>query len=385
MASVSDGHRRILAVGIRMLTPDMDTGSHRMMEILRGMLSMSYEVVFCAAFPLSWPPYDARLSEDIARMEGIGIRVPSPCRYSSVPDYLKKCKETFDLVILSDVFTASRYLEKVRGRFPRARVVFDTVDLHYLRQFREAKIRGSKPALIRAMNAKTEELVAVRAADLTLVVSETEKTVLRKECPDSRIFVLAGAFEKMTEPAPFEGRRDILFVGSFEHAPNIDAVEYFVGEIFPPVLKLIPNMRLHVAGAHPPQNIHSLASEHVVINGYVPDLEMLFQKCRISVAPLRFGAGIKGKILTSLSFGVPVVTTPIGSEGMDLEAGSDILIAGCPEDFAKQLIQLYNDEELWNRLSHRGLDTIKRRFSSAAVRAGLEQWLKPVERSRGID
>jgi len=385
MASVSDGHRRILAVGIRMLTPDMDTGSHRMLEILRAMLAMSYEVVFCAAFPLSWPPYDARLSEDIARLKGIGIRVPSPRLYSSVPDYLEKCQETYEIVILSDVFTATRYLEKVRGRFPKARVVFDTVDLHYRRQFREAKIHRSKPALIRAMNARTEELEAVKAADLTLVVSETEKTILRKESPGSRIYVLAGAYETMTEPAPFEDRRDILFVGSFEHAPNIDAVEYFVGEVFPLILDLIPDMRLHVAGAHPPQNIRRLASEKVIITGYVPNLEMLFQKCRISVAPLRFGAGIKGKILTSLSFGVPVVTTPIGSEGMDLQAGSDILVAGCSEDFACQLVQLYNDKKLWDRLSHRGLDTIKRRFSPAAVRAGVEQWLKPVERSGGID
>ncbi len=365
-----------------MLTPDSDTGSFRMLGILRALREMSCDVTFCAAFPSSWPPYEIRLAEDTARLEKNGIRVASPRRYRSVMDFLEKGDDEFDFVLLSDIYTASRYLEKARARFPRAGLIFDTVDLHYLRVYREAKLYGSKPALTRALSIKRKELAAVRAADLTLTVSSEEKAVLLKECPKSRIHVLSGIYEAVPVSNPYRDRRDILFVGSFEHAPNIDAVEYFAGEIFPRILSRRPDIRLFVVGSHPPRRILDLASKNIIITGYVSDLEALFQACRISVAPLRFGAGIKGKILTSLSYGVPVLTTPLGAEGMDLQAGTEILIAHDPEDFARRLILLYGDEKQWNRMSRRGLEIIKKRFSSTVVRAGMENCLNEMERNR---
>jgi len=147
----------------------------------------------------------------------------------------------------------------------------------------------------------------------------------------------------------------------------------------PKILRQWPEARFHVIGSKMPASVSALASDHVVTHGYVQDVDPLFQTCVLSVAPLRWGAGVKGKINQSMSFGVPVVSTSIGVEGMHLTHGKDILLADRPLEFAAQVIRLHRDPDLWNVLSRNSLKNIERYFSSAAAKRNLETLLSELK------
>src|SRR6185437_11726544 len=161
-------------------------------------------------------------------------------------------------------------------------------------------------------------------------------------------------------PAPnLQHRSDFLFIGGYEHLPNVDAVLWFVSEVWPIIqLRSFPR-RFVIVGSKVPHSIAAIASDKIEVRGYVKDLVPLFASCRLSVAPLRYGAGIKGKIVTSLSYGVPVVATSIAAEGADLRHDESVLIADTPAAMADQIIRLYDDDDLWQRLSANGYKTFQ--------------------------
>ena len=175
-----------------------------------------------------------------------------------------------------------------------------------------------------------------------------------------------------------DGRRDLLFVGGFSHTPNVDAILYFRREIFPLVLQRLPQMRLWVVGNAPPPEIVALASENVIVTGYALYLVPYLEAALVSVAPLRFGSGMKGKIGEAMAWGIPVVTTTIGAEGMGLQDGVDALIADTPEGFALRIIQLHQNPELWNSVVQKARKRVEREWSPDAVDRSLTQILAGV-------
>jgi glycosyltransferase involved in cell wall biosynthesis len=177
---------------------------------------------------------------------------------------------------------------------------------------------------------------------------------------------------------PFGPRRDILFVGSFRHPPNEDAVVFFLSEIMPLIRPALPGVRFLVVGSHVPPRIQKLASADVVILGFVPDLAPLLYECRVSVAPLRYGSGVKGKLTQSLAWGLPAVATPIAAEGLRLVDGDDLLIASGPVQFAQHVIRLYQEEALWTHLSHNGRNHIATHLSYETVRTSVATLLDQV-------
>jgi glycosyltransferase involved in cell wall biosynthesis len=174
---------------------------------------------------------------------------------------------------------------------------------------------------------------------------------------------------------PFSLRRDILFIGSFQHSPNVDAVLFFAREIFPLVKAQLPEIRFYVIGDKAPPEVVALADESVVITGFQPDVGAYFDNIRLSVAPLRYGAGVKGKINQSMGLGVPVVATSLAVEGMFLTDREDVLIGDTPEDFARALIDIYGSEELWQLVSKNALAKAKSLYSIEAARKKLKHLL----------
>jgi glycosyltransferase involved in cell wall biosynthesis len=146
----------------------------------------------------------------------------------------------------------------------------------------------------------------------------------------------------------------------------VDAVEWFVREVFGRVRAEIPELRFHVIGSRVPASIQALAGEHVVVHGFVEDIMPFMDGCRVSVAPLRYGAGVKGKVNMAMSCGLPVVATPIAVEGMHVVVGDDVLVAEDAAAFADAIVRLYRDEALWGHLSMNGLANVERHFSFAA-------------------
>ncbi|MGL4858865.1 MAG: glycosyltransferase, partial [Enterobacteriaceae bacterium] len=201
-----------------------------------------------------------------------------------------------------------------------------------------------------------QELELIDRCDLSILLSQEELYIIRELRSEASLAVLPVVFKQIPGASKsYEQRRDILFIGSFAHQPNVDAVLYFAKTIFPIIRREIIDIRFKVVGANPPKSIRHLANiPGIDLIGFVDDLVPLFADIRLSIAPLRYGAGIKGKIGTSLCYGVPCVATPIAAEGMGLTTGKNIVIAETPEQFARDLCEAYLDGELWQRLSTGG-------------------------------
>ncbi len=209
--------------------------------------------------------------------------------------------------------------------------------------------------------------MATRECDAVLVVSAEEKDVLASQVPEQTIAVISNIHEVSRDIPPYEARRGLVFIGGFEHPPNVDAMLWFCQEIMPRILEQLPDSILHIVGSKTPESILALASKSVIPHGYVEKVESLFQSCLLSVAPLRFGAGVKGKINQSMSHGVPVVSTSIGVEGMHVVHEKSALVADDPLDFAAQVVRLHRDACALERTiakrshEHRGTFLARRR------------------------
>ena len=163
----------------------------------------------------------------------------------------------------------------------------------------------------------------------------------------------------------YDQRADLCFIGSYQHPPNIDAAVYFIEEVLPLIKNAIPDIKFYSVGSNPPENLTALANEDVVITGFVEDLDALMDKVRVAVAPLRYGAGIKGKIGTTLAAGLPCVATMIAAEGMEMKDGEEILIAEDPETFADAVVKIYRSRELWEKISQNGIRFSDKMFGMA--------------------
>ena len=208
-------------------------------------------------------------------------------------------------------------------------------------------------------------------ADATLVVSDAERDLLRREVPGLAVHRVSLIEQVHTEVPGYDDREGFYFVGGFEHPPNVDAVLWFGAEVLPAIRRELPRATFHVLGSKTPEAVHALEGEGVVVTGHVPEMERYLLGCRLSIAPLRYGAGIKGKVTQSLAWGLPCVMTPIAAEGIGLTHGTDALIAEEPADFARSVIDAYRDRELWQRLSAAGRQRIRERFSPEVARAAL--------------
>ncbi len=181
---------------------------------------------------------------------------------------------------------------------------------------------------------------------------------------------MSNLHEVATRAPGWDARHDLVFVGGFGHPPNADAMRWFVGEVFPRVRARLPAVRFHCIGADVPDALRTLASTQpgVEIHGHVPELAPYMDGCRLAVAPLRFGAGVKGKVNLSMAHGQPVVATSCAVEGMHLRDGEDVLVADDAAAFAAAVVRLYEDPALWSRLSANGLRNVAEHFSLDAAR-----------------
>jgi glycosyltransferase involved in cell wall biosynthesis len=274
----------------------------------------------------------------------------------------------YDVVYIARLECAEKYIDEVRKSAPQAKIIYDTVDLHYLREVREAKLKNNLELYENALITKSKELGLMEKADCTLVVSQAEKKLLETENPQLKtIQFFPMPRDIYGAERGFDCRKNILFIGGFQHTPNVDAVLYFVQEIFPLVKGQVKDIKFTIIGSNAPQSVLELASEDVIITGHVPDISDYFNTCKLSIAPLRYGAGIKGKILTSFSYGLPVVATSIAAEGMGIQDGHDVLVADSVNDFAQKIVALYNNQKLWNHISQNSVQTMNERYSMAAV------------------
>lgn len=358
----------VLVVDIDYPHAERDAGSLRMFNILRLMREMDCHVQF-------WAMDAANRDSHACALEDRGIEIvvaPSPLQRLQ---WWHQHGASADFVWLSRLPVAERHLRLARRYAPQAKVVFDTVDLHFLRYERGASLRGDVEMGKLARRFRRTELGAVERADMTLVVSQYEHSLLRDLVPAADVRVLSDIHDVFGSPAPRVGRGGLLFLGNFRHTPNVDAVRWLLTEIMPRLRESLPGVVLHIAGYAGDEVLAGLSEDDVIVHGFVPDLDPLLAQVRVSLASLRYGAGVKGKINLAMSRGLPVVTTSIGAEGMGLRHRFDVMIADGAEAFASAVVELYCDETLWNRVSEHGMDNVRRQFSFDRARAMLADLL----------
>lgn len=360
--------RRALVVDNYMPTPDRESGSLRLVNLFQILQGQGYKVTFGAANLEAPEPY-------LSELQAKGVECLYRPYVRSLKRYLATQGALYDLVILSRADAAAAVMPHARRYCPNARILYDTVDLHFLREQRLAELTGHRATRRLAEQRRRQELGLIDAADDTLVVSEAELRLLQAERPRARLHLVSNIHRIHGSVAPFEQRRDILFIGAFAHPPNADAVRWLAREILPRVWAERPELHCHVIGADPPADIRALAGPGLTLHGYVPDVAPYFNGCRLSVAPLRYGAGVKGKVNQSLAYGLPVVVTTQAAEGMHLVDGESALIADEPAEFAAAIVRLYRDPVLWARLSAGGLAVMEAHFGFEAARRAIEEVL----------
>ncbi len=355
---------RVLVIDACMLTPDHDAGSMRMQAILEILTSLRCKVTFVADNLEYRQPY-------VSQLQQRGVEVLFHPYAGSIAELLAQRSSEFDIVVMSRHYVAVKHLDAVRSFVPNALVVFDTVDLHFLRTERQAELEGSALARAAARSKRDEELALIRKADVTLVVSPFEQALLADLVPDARVMVLSTIHELLSSGKPFAEREGLVFIGGFQHPPNTDAVLWYAREILPRVREALPGAKTYIVGSKVPANVRALAAEDFIVTGYVPDVTSYFTGCRASIAPLRYGAGVKGKINLAMSYGLPVVATTPSIEGMHLKAGDDVLIGDDPASFAAEIVRVYQDEALWQKLAAGGRDNIRKHFSRDVARSTI--------------
>ncbi len=355
---------RVLVIDACMLTPDQDAGSLRMFEMLGLMRSMGNQVAFIATNLEHSLPY-------VHDIQAIGVEVLHHPYVSSLARYLELHGNEYDIIMLSRETVASQYLDIVKRNATHAKVIFDTVDLHFLRAERHAALGNDIALRSAARSTRERELGLINKSDLTLVVSTAERDLLKQLAPLANVKIVSTIHEPMPGPKSFAEREGILFIGGFRHPPNLDAVTWYVEKVLPILRLKHPGLVTTVIGSNAPPSLQRFAGDDFVIAGFVPDITVLYHSAKLSISPLRYGAGVKGKVNLAMQYGVPVVATTISVEGMNLRDEEDVLVADEPEAFADAVIRLHTDVVLWNRLRLGGLCNIDEWFSRRAARTAL--------------
>ena len=352
---------------------DRSSGALSIVSHIRIFTDLGYRVVFIARNPL------AESTVYREQLEALGVSCVGPERAASVDELLEREGATFAICFLTGVRLGGSFYEKARSQCSSAKIIFNLGDLHYLRSGRQAKLLGDESRIMHIAKTKERELELVQKVDASVVVSSVEKRILDDAVPGARIFHMPLIRESPGRAGPFRGRSGIGFMGAFFWSPNTDAVRYFLVEIWPLVRARLPNAQFFIIGADMPEEFAKLSVPGVVSIGYVPDLAEPLARLRLTVAPLRFGAGAKGKVVSSLGHGVPAVLSEIAAEGMDLVDGKHVLIGRDPAHFAEQIVRLHEDEALWNALSESGLARVQKHHSFKAGRARMRKLLAEIQ------
>ena len=290
-----------------------------------------------------------------------------------------------DVVMFEFFHVARPFLRTVRAMTPRARVVVDSVDLNFRRYHAKADLSGLPEDRAKARQVEEHELETYRRSELVLTLTDDEAGELNRRLPGVPTFNLPNIHPLPDVDRHEEATPEVLFIGSFTHEPNVDAVRWFRDDVWPRVRAARPDARWTIIGANAPDDISALASDGIVFEGRVPLTDPYLKRAWISIAPLRFGAGMKGKVGEALAWGVPVVTTSFGAQGYGIESGRSGVLADTAESFADAVVALMSNARQRVELGSSGRSLIAGRFTREAVAASLPEMLTRLEHSGLVD
>jgi len=350
----------VLVCDVQTPRPDRDSGSIDTDHYMEMLLELGFQIVFF--------PFDLRHDGPYTyRLEQMGVQPLFYPLVDSLEHHLEIHGRKYDMVLLFRAQEDPELAYALRRLCPDARIVFNTVDLHFLRLQRQAEMEDSTELREKSRQYREIELDIMRISDASIVISTVERDLLAEEAPDLKVFHIPYIRETQAQGGGFSNRRDLVFIGGFAHSPNVDAIHYFVNEVWQAVRDAIPGIHLIVIGSNMPDSVLELGqAADIDALGFVEHLSPVLDRCRLSIAPLRYGAGIKGKVGTSLAHGLPCVATPIAAEGMPLTHRNNIMIARDAQEFSESIIEAYTDENLWQELSRNGIQLFEDNYSFAS-------------------
>jgi glycosyltransferase involved in cell wall biosynthesis len=369
-----DGGQRkgILVIDRSLPRFDRDAGSRATWQYIRLLREMGFRVTVWGHDFLRREPYATMLEDMGVEVVSGGALVCGRWR-----GWVRARAATLDYVIIHRPNVAVAYVDFLR-KATDARILYFGVDLRWLRNLRRHEVERDPFHLAEARYWQAIENRLVGMAHAAYFYSRAESDIVVQQVPDARVrtvplFIFQG---KAEEGRAFGDREGLIFVGGFAHQPNVDGILWFVNDIYPAVRERLGEVTLQVVGANPPEALRGRPG--VVLAGAVSDAELqaLYGRSRVVVAPLRYGAGIKGKIVEAVFQRVPLVTTTIGSEGMPEPEGV-LEVRDQPHDFATAVIRLYRDEDLWSARSARMGAYVAEHFSAATARRVLEEDISP--------
>jgi GT2 family glycosyltransferase len=344
------GDRTVLLVNPYPPCYDKESGSRRLFEIIKLFKQLHYHVIFAPDNGLKEEPYVSEL-QDLQ----VEVLYTQPGYGTPVVEQIEARLPLVDCAWVCFPAQAEKYLPLLR-RHPHIKVIYDTIDLHYVRMQRAWALlpEPRDPAQAQAWQEMQQlELALARQADLTLTVTAVEQQVLQAQGVRS-VAVMPNVHIPYGGQRPgFEQRQGLLFIGGYQHPPNVDGVVWLCEEIMPLLWQQLPGLTVTLLGSQPPAAVQQLAERdgRVVVPGYVADVSPYFLSHRVFVTPLRYGAGMKGKVGQSLEYGLPVVSTSVGVEGMNLVAGEQVLVADTAAALAAAVLRVYQEPDLWAQLA----------------------------------
>ena len=348
---------KILIISSVWVEPNSSAAGSRMLQLIRFFQSEKYEVEYASI---------ASESEFSFDLSSIGITKHSiQINDSSFDKLLLQINP--DMVLFDRFMVEEQFGWRVSNVLPKTIKILDTEDLHCLRQARHEAVKKNSETLNYNSDVAKREIAAIFRCDLSLMVSDHEMNLLQLifQVPKSILFYLPIWIDVLTPEKPdFQTKLDFVFIGNFYHEPNWDSVLVLKNEIWPKVKELLPNAKLNIYGAYPTQKVHQLHNpkERFFIQGRAESAEEVIRSARVLLAPIRFGAGIKGKLLEGMEHGTPSVTTSIGAEAMHDNLPWNGFIAYDYSDFIDKAVELYSNHEVWKQAVENGYEIIKQKF-----------------------
>ena len=366
---------RALVVDAQMPMPDKDAGSYAAIQEMRMLQALGFKCTFVPQ-NLAWMGH---YTQDLQRM---GIEALYAPFYTSVNQVLEQRGDEFDLIYITRYYVAQNYIDLIRQYAPRAKIVLMNADLHFLRELRHAIQTKNAADMTKSLQTRDEELAVMRKVDLVLSYTDVEKAVILSHNLDStKVEKCPWVTEVSAEVPPFAARKDIAFLGGFNHYPNVQAVEWFVANVMPLVRKQLPGAKLRVYGSYMPDALADLLEDQadVVAEGWVESVQDVYDHCRVFVAPLQSGAGIKGKVIGALAHGVPTVMSAVAAEGIGVNNGTDGFVAATPQEWVAAIAKLYESEKNWSKTSAAALELARKQFGFDTGVADMRQALEEAE------
>lgn len=358
--------KHLLIIGLVWPEPKSSAAGSRILQLIFQFKKQGYAITFACAAKTSNNTYD--LSQIDVKTQEIVLN------HSGFDDFISELKP--NVVVFDRFMVEEQYGWRVAEQCPNALRILDTEDFHGLRKARALALKQGEAVTVAHLQNDTtkREIVSIYRCDLTLIISEAEIKMLTEQFKIDKdlLYYLPFLLEPVSEDAKnslpkFENRQDFITIGNFLHSPNYDAVVYLKKHIWPLIRKQLPKTQLHIYGAYESQKVTQLHNEKegFLIKGFAEDVNDVMQNAKVCLAPLRFGAGLKGKLIDAMQNGTPCVMSGIAAEGMFGGLESNGFIMDDAETFAQKAVELYKNAQLWQQKQHNGFSVLNKRFDAS--------------------